>query len=131
MEPLDNGTPHSLPIAYNACDRSARKMIQLRLNTLWLKIESCCTFLTMAEIKHALGDKAHAQRFFTSGEGEYVSLLSLFSESRALSANKELRSGIVRAGEQLNRVQCLTRLNLAPALRPTPPAAAKPRSACT
>jgi len=103
-------------------------MIQLRLDTLLLKIESCCTFLTMAEIKHALGDEANAQRFFTRAEREYVSLLSLFSESRALAGNKELRSGIVGAGEHLNRVQCLMGLDPTPAVRSTLLAANLPRA---
>ncbi len=82
-------------------------MIQVRLNTLRVKLESCRTFVTVAEIKHELGDESNAQRFLTQGQREYISLLRLFSES-VLSGNKELRSDIMRTGEELNRVRRLT-----------------------
>lgn len=83
---------------------------RLRLDTLWLQVESCYTFISVAQIKCELGRERDAQRFLADGERAYSSLLLLFSESHALSPEmkQQLQSEIAELCQRLNEVNQLT-----------------------
>ncbi|HXS95950.1 MAG TPA: hypothetical protein VN736_15195 [Candidatus Limnocylindrales bacterium] len=82
-------------------------MRRLRTDYVWLKIESCLTFASVAEARYELR-MPDAERFLADGELEYLSLVRLFSEADLSSeSQRTLQSEIEGVRQRLNEVKHL------------------------
>jgi len=78
---------------------------RLHTDFVWLKIESCLTFASVAEARYELR-MADAERFLSDGELEYLSLVRLFSEADLPNESKRsLQSEIGGVRDSLNEVK--------------------------
>lgn len=80
--------------------------VQLRLDTLRVKIQSCLTFASLAQLKYELSD-SDAERFPLDGYDEFLDVVVLFSRSVDLPpwAQKEVQAEIAQADERLREVE--------------------------
>jgi hypothetical protein len=72
---------------------------------VWLKIESCLTFASVAEAKYEL-HRPDAERFLAGGEREYVSLIQIFGDTDLSGESKRtLQREIAGVRNRLNEVR--------------------------
>jgi hypothetical protein len=78
---------------------------RLHIDFVWLKIETCLTFASVAEARYELR-MADAERFIADGELEYLSLVRLFSQTDLSNESKRsLQSEIDGVRDRLNDVK--------------------------
>ena len=83
---------------------------RLRTDYVWLKIESCLTFASVAEARYELR-MPDAERFLADGELEYLTLVRLFSETDLpIESKSTLQSEIDGVRHRLNEVKHIQRL---------------------
>jgi len=81
------------------------EILRLRTDYVCLKIESCLTFASVAEVRYELR-MDEAERFLADGEQEYLSLLRLFSETDLPNESKRtLASEIASVRDRLNEIK--------------------------
>src|SRR5262245_5900905 len=79
---------------------------QLRLDIVWVKIQSCLTFASLAQLKYELLDM-DAQRFLTDGYQEFLDLHRLFASCVDLppKVKQQVQAEIAYADERLHEIE--------------------------